>query len=489
MMKNIMRAGLAMMAMVFAAGCQNNEIVGKNQYNDSNELTIQVTKDVDSRIAMTEDGPVWSAGDKLFVYGGESEGWLTLVDGEGSGTATFSGLVSGKVSDLKYVVFGDVERSGNNVTVTLDEVNAAKADAPMMGKFSVGSKSITLNHLCGLLALNIEGLNNEEVKITGTGIGGTVTLDAADQKLITDDAKATITVAEAGNETFYVPFFVNGSNEAFTIKVGSVSFTLIVDTKIGAVSKALDLKLSDTGFESEDGETESAVIVNPENENIAEIVSQENANIYLEAGEYTGFPTSKIAEGVTIICEEGTVFKGNSKLNINGATIEGAEFSNPVGTAVDQTINGTFKNCNFTGKNGLRWAYAGETVVFEDCVFSGSVYGVHFDGGANDVTFRRCTFSGFNAFGSAITQLTLEYCTFVSNGISGYNGINMWGNTKMTECEFTFDGTAEYEWVDMCGDNKTAEFNKCTINGKPLTNKNVGDYGDINILIIDGIEY
>jgi hypothetical protein len=106
----------------------------------------------------------------------------------------------------------------------------------------------------------------------------------------------------------------------------------------------------------------------------------ENATVEIPAGTYT-FPTSSLKAGQTLNCAKGTVFKGNSKLNINGATVVGATFSNPTGTAADQTINGTFKNCTFDGSNGLRWCYAGETVVFENCVFSRDVYGVHFDGG------------------------------------------------------------------------------------------------------------
>ena len=214
----------------------------------------------------------------------------------------------------------------------------------------------------------------------------------------------------------------------------------------------------------------------------------ENATIEIPAGTYT-FPASDIKAGQTLICAPGTVFEGTSKLNINGATVIGATFSNPNGTAADQTINGTFKNCVFEGKNGLRWCYAGDTVVFEDCVFSGSTYGVHFDGGANKVVFRRCTISGFNAMGGAVEMATFEDCTFKSNGKSGYNGINMWGSTEMIGCTFVFDGTAGTEWVDACGDNKTYTFTNCIVtDGK--TEKGietvVGNYGVGNTIIING---
>ena len=178
------------------------------------------------------------------------------------------------------------------------------------------------------------------------------------------------------------------------------------------------------------------------------------------------------SEGVTLVCEEGTVFEGNSKLNINGATVIGATFSNPTGSAVDQTINGTFKDCTFTGANGLSWCYAGETVVFENCVFDGGTYGVHFDGGANDVIFRNCTLSGFNGLGAALTMVTFEGCTFVGNGKSGYNGANLWGSAKMINCEFTFDGTTNKEWIDCKGEDKTYEFTNCTVNGVKYTSDN-----------------
>lgn len=159
-------------------------------------------------------------------------------------------------------------------------------------------------------------------------------------------------------------------------------------------------------------------------------------------------------------------------MNIKGATVEGATFDNPSGDAVGGIINGTFKNCKFTGSNALRYASAGETVVFEDCEFSGDLYGVHFDSGANDVIFRNCVLSGFNALGAALTMATFDGCTFKGNGVSGYNGVNLWGSTKMINCEFTFDGSTTNEWVDCIGLDKTYEFENCTINGVPYTKDN-----------------
>ena len=230
------------------------------------------------------------------------------------------------------------------------------------------------------------------------------------------------------------------------------------------------------------GNTANAVVADEEGnifyadiEALKSAVAVAGATVNLVAGEYA-FPAASIAEGVTIKCAEGVVFTGNSKLNIKGATVIGATFSNPTGTAVDQTINGVFKNCTFKGSNALRWCYAGETCVFEDCVFSGDVYGVHFDGGSYAATFRNCEISGFNAFAGAIAMVNFEGCTFKGNGKSGYNGANLWGSATMKNCEFTFNGTTTYEWIDCIGEDKTYSFENCTINGVPYTADNYAEY-------------
>ena len=206
------------------------------------------------------------------------------------------------------------------------------------------------------------------------------------------------------------------------------------------------------------------------------------------AATYT-FPT--VNANVTIECEEGTVFQGNSKLNIAGSTVIGATFSNPSGTAVDQTINGTFKNCTFTGSNALRWCYAGETCYFEDCVFDGSTYGVHFDGGTDqDVYFKNCVLSGFNAFAAAINLVTFDGCTFKSNGKSGYNGANLWGSAKLINTNLVFDGSVTYEWIEACSGDKEYEFQNCNINGGTIFNTTYITARDAGTKIkIDGVQY
>ena len=204
-------------------------------------------------------------------------------------------------------------------------------------------------------------------------------------------------------------------------------------------------------------------------------------------GTYGKFPSVGNKE-ITLLCD-GAVFVGSSKFNIGGSTVEGATFqcdwqNSSYDVVNSSAINAVFKNCVFNSWNAIRYGYAGETCVFEDCEIKGGSYGIHFDGGANDVIFRRCKISGFNAFAAAVTMLTFEDCQFVhaTDGLweSDYNGANLWGSAKMVNCEFTFDGSSKQEWIDCIGADKSYEFTNCTVNGEDFNASNYASFSQIS---------
>ena len=182
--------------------------------------------------------------------------------------------------------------------------------------------------------------------------------------------------------------------------------------------------------------------------------------VIVAAGEYT-FPASSVKAGQTIICEEGAVFTGKSSLNINGATVVGANFKNEGGQAVSGTIYGNFKDCTFEGEETLRWCYttAGQTTVFENCVVKTTLRGIHFDGMNGDVIFRNCEINGFNAYSGAGT-ITFEGCTF-GNDASRYNGLNIYSTTNLVNCTFNFK-SGKTNFIDMEGTGKTLTITNCT---------------------------
>lgn len=263
-----------------------------------------------------------------------------------------------------------------------------------------------------------------------------------------------------------------GKDVLFTLKEGAEKSGKYTDT----------LTFTATMQESDDIETRAAYSAEELTNVLSELTEGVPTTISLGSGRYT-FPSTDLTDDVTLICEEGTVFEGTSSLSSNGATVVGATFSNPTGNAVNGNVNGVFKDCTFTGSNGLQGCYAGETVVFEDCVFEGSRYCVHFDGGANDVKFIGCTFSGFNAFGDGITQLTFEDCTFDSDRT------NLYGNTTMIRCEFAFDGTNYDEGIDCLTLDKTYVFEDCTVCDNAYTPLSYWDYPIFSTSVSSGVSF
>ena len=172
----------------------------------------------------------------------------------------------------------------------------------------------------------------------------------------------------------------------------------------------------------------------------------------------SAFESAK-ANGIDVIIADGVVVEGTTQLN-TGATIIGATFKNENGTAVTQTVSGTFKDCVFEGSEALRWCYsnAGETVVFENCVIKTDFRGVHFDTMSGNVVFRNCEINGFNAIGGPGT-VTFENCTF-GNDKSGYNGLNMYSNINLIDCTFNYV-SGKTNFIDMEGSGKTLTITNC----------------------------
>ena len=474
----------AAVCALLATSCQNEELIGSQE---SNFFRLEVEKGEESRTAIANDGSVtWSEGDKLFVYGDNGAYGTLSLDKEDAGKSngTFTGYVYGKINDLRYVAYGnDVKKSGNAVKVTLGDIALPNSNAPMFATLNPNNlNSVTLQHVCGVVRMNIVGLQKDDiVSVVGKGIAGSATFNETDGTLVVDDNTTVQTIKVAGAKDSYhidVPLLAGGAVEKVyvnNIECDIADFVVIAGKLDASSIPTLNLK------NGELVETEDAVNTL---DAIKSAVASSDAVVTVAAGKYEAFRDITPGKNVTIICEEGTVFKGWSKFNINGATIVGATFTcdweNKSYTVTDQTINGVFKNCVFDSWNVMTPCYAGKKVEFEDCVFKGGNYCVHFDGGANDITFRRCTLSGLNAFGAEVTMLTFEDCKFIhdTTGLwnSKHNGVNLWGSAKMIGCEFTFDGSTENEWIDCIGASKTYEFENCTVNGESYTPNNYVNY-------------
>lgn len=219
---------------------------------------------------------------------------------------------------------------------------------------------------------------------------------------------------------------------------------------------------------------EAAEAVKTDSE-LAEAIKTPGALVSVMPGDYGTFPTG-VAEGVTIDCAPGTVFKGTSTPKIKGGTIKGATFTNesPANNrgSVSLGIEGRFINCKFTGKNAMRYAYTevNAPVYFEGCEFSGEDFACHFDGHAGTIEFKNCTFSGRSEFAAQIPSIIMDGCTFRSNEISDNNYVNFWGVVSLKDCNFEFVGKSTNEWVDFVDKVSTVE--GCYINGTLMKGDN-----------------
>ena len=181
----------------------------------------------------------------------------------------------------------------------------------------------------------------------------------------------------------------------------------------------------------------------------------EGATVYVTKGVYGTLP--KMANGVTIIAEEGTVFKGTSSVAADNVTIKNITFKGTDKALTNGLKNVTFESCHFNASEAVRYCYAYGDVVFNDCTFGDEncVRGIHFDGGDGTVTLNNCTLYGFNAMGSALTKVTFNNCQFPKN--NRHNVLNMYSVYEFNNCQFNPE-----MHTDCAGNNVTATFNGCS---------------------------
>ena len=475
----------AVTAMLLATSCQSEEIINQQE---SNFFRLEVQKGKGSRTAIASNGSVtWSKGDKLFVYGEHGTHGTLMLDEKdaGSENGTFTGFVYGNIKDLKYVAYGSgVKQTEGGVKVTLGDITLPNSNSPMFATLNPSNlNSVTLQHVCGVVRMNIVGLQEGDiVSVVGKGIAGSATFNEATAALVADNATAEQTIKVKGAKDSYnidVPALAGGTVEK--ILVNEVECD-IEDFTVTA--KALDATSMPTLNIKEDGSVEETSEAVTTVDALKKQLEEGSTVVTVAKGNYTSFPNSSLKEGVTIICEEGTKFEGSINADIKGATVVGATFSNPNGTALTSTINGTFKNCTFEGNNSMRWSYAkaGKTAVFEDCEFTAtSVYAIHYDGTTGaDILYKNCKITGWVAIAGGHNSLVFDGCEIYGNGT--YGVIRTYGDTTIKNCTFdvkNVNKTDDYEDGIHAVNCKITVQNCVNVNGAIEDIFNVSGTGEI----------
>ena len=410
---------------------------------------------------------------------------VTIKDAKVSGRLNV-GVVAGNPYTSKYTnitVKGHIEVNGmayvggvggknayanwTNVTVDVDEDSYVRAN-------SVENGTAYRTYVGGVVGFNGEGTHSftniqSNVKVEGStcDVGGLFGIAHYGNKFenCVCEGDVEIFAAEEAEEAEEIGGIAGvWNNNGQDVVMNNVEFNGNIITNVEATvwyGGLVGKPYSTTGNGKLVLNGETHIIVDSY-EKLENAVGIEGINVAVKAGTYSKDDSVGIAanwaKNVTVTCENGVIFKGLSKLNINGSTLIGGEFINHKGNyAVDQTLNGTFKNCIFNDTEGIRWAYAGETVVFEECTFGNvtCIRGIHFDGGKNDVVFNKCTFYGFQAFGSDLTKVTFNNCKFPEN-TRPQNVVNMYNVYEFNNCEFN-----PLMFCDCAGNGVVAHFNNC----------------------------
>ena len=349
--------------------------------------------------------------------------------------------------------------------IALSNVGEAVTRAEtVIDRKSVTMKNVTINETHDYYAMWItaEGqtVNIENLTINSLGRGIKI-----DEQYVDAPAKVTLNIDGADFNTKKKAAIMVKSVAGADITLSNVDIADVAGDKVNAVWVDEDAANTVNKVNVIGGSMVVEGVASIEGETTEDVqaalnaaVTTENAIVQLPAGEYT-FPKN-FAKGVTVICEEGTVFNGKSSLNINGATVMGATFQSGSDDLVAyySTINGTYKNCVFNGD--VKFSTAGDTVVFENCVFNGPDYALHFDTAVagSHVILKGCEVNSDwrVAIGAAVSMFEAIDTKFT---VAGF--INLWGKAKFTNCAFN----KPYYWI--CSMDYT-EYTNCTCEGRAL---------------------
>jgi len=411
-MKKILFSMAAAALLLNVTSCQNEDIVLQQQEETtSQEFTLQATYGKGTRTTLESNGTggyatKWSAGDQIFVTDGNGlvTGVLTLTEGEGESTGSFSGIVTGNPAALKYAIF-PVPADG---VIDLNQVDAGQADAPMTAE--INGNQANFQNACGLVRLALHNLpDNAKVTLSAKGIAGTLVADGG--SLVQDESADEITImnAKSGKE-FFVP--VNASEQIvsteFTLTIGKLTTKFTANIKKGAVS-VKDI----SEYYVTDGEIfekQTPIVSSTDELNNALKNANPGAEIIL-SDKVEDFGTITVGElkDVTIVGNKTSVmiFKTTAGTKIENVKLQNVNFKYTGATADcgivvnanAQIDNLVVEGCTFTGTGakagrGISGLNSNATIVLKECTFKDLGYPIYAWGSYESLTVEGCTFDG-----------------------------------------------------------------------------------------------
>ena len=167
------------MAVVALTAC-NDEMHEIVQSGDN--LIVEASMGIESRTSLNDDAQtvVWSEGDQIYLFGGNSNATMTLKSGENTTKGTFSGTVNGMASDLinANALYPIPNVKGDKYTFELPATReySENSAAPMIG--SLSGTHVSFQNLTALVRIPVWSNDKERVlKLSMEGITGTLAVD------------------------------------------------------------------------------------------------------------------------------------------------------------------------------------------------------------------------------------------------------------------------------------------------------------------------
>lgn len=174
---------------------------------------MYASMDKQSRTALDNSGStvVWSEGDQIYLFGGNSNATVTLVSGAGQTSATFRGGVNGFPSELEKALYPVPTIAGDVFTYEFpSEIAYSKSsNAPMLGGVA-GNGQIRFVYLTPLVRIplvNLDSSRDHIMTLEMRGITGTATVNLEEGKLefaegATRGNSVTVTIPEGMTQCY-----------------------------------------------------------------------------------------------------------------------------------------------------------------------------------------------------------------------------------------------------------------------------------------------
>lgn len=329
MKKNLyFAASLMLAASLYSCSSEDNELLKSEGFS----VTAGIGNE--SRTTLQDDGVtvVWSEGDQIYLFGGNSHATMTIVSGVGETNGTFNGPVNGFPSELTYALYPVPQVNGGTYTYELaSEITYSEnSNAPMLG--SLNGRNITFANLVPLVRIpltNLDATRTNTLTLTIEGITGTAVVNL-------ENGTLTFPATGMGDVvTVTIPEGVTDCNVDIPVPAGTYNGYEIKLNGNVIASKAAPLPLNVNGvaittlgvIENEDGESE----ITPEEDgtyqinDVAELIQFAQQ---VNGGDDFSGKTVKLVNDIDLAginwtpignCKTGKYFKGT--FEGNGKTI------------------------------------------------------------------------------------------------------------------------------------------------------------------------